>query len=142
MMLGIAQTIQIGAHWFLSFSSWYVELLVRHAISMLGIDSAPLAQVKNMMPPLDTINKEAYYLIHDIETHARNFVVAQLTIYSDDDEILIGWDRKTDPYSNQRLDAAQRADRWRNNNTWGGLVTDLNPQIAYTTTRELGSVDF
>lgn len=135
---GIASIKQIGDTHYLSFKSWYAELVVRYHYEELGIYDDRLSRLKiyDISPEVHTINVEAYRVIRDIETSARNLVMIALSIFQHEElELLEDFVvRYEDDHPQSLLD---RAISQRNLTTNKGLNTTINPMVAYISTSDL-----
>jgi hypothetical protein len=140
---GLIRHERRGPDIFLSFRSWFVELLLRqHAVELgLETDQARALVIEELVPEVLSLSQEAYSLINDIETTVRNFVTLQLSAESDPrSHYLIDRAKRYGERSTQVEDAYTRAVEWRGQSAERGLPTDLNPLITYSSTRTLADL--
>lgn len=141
--VGLTRLSRLGQMGYLSFRSWYVELVVRlHAVE-LGIADARLQRLRidDLMPDVYAINAESYQLINHIENAARNFV--SLYLYSHqtgDSPILANRAKKYNQDTCRFEDALQRAEEWKQRSAVNGLPADANPLMAFLSTRDLAQL--
>jgi len=140
---GIVRLDQVGTEAYLSFRSWYAELLVRLHTEALEIASDQTQKIRlaELMPSVSELSIEAYRLINDIENAARNFVTVQLCLqHTGEGHILKDKHKKYDNQTGGFEDAFQRAQEWRDRRADGGLAVGLNPLLAYCSTRDLAGL--
>lgn len=133
----------LGSKNYVSFRSWYAELLVRLHLGALGIadEETQSVQIQHLMPRCSMLNAEAYRLINDIENQARNFAAVQLCLRQTPGEpILKGRCLKYDYTKGEAEDAHQRVTTWQERSAASGLPTTLNPLPAYLSTRDLANL--
>lgn len=141
--LGIVKQRRIGTERYLLFRSWYMELLFRLHLASLGMDETRLAevQIEEMVPSILSVNQEAYETIHEIENNVRDFVALWLSMHDTQPEhILVG---KVEKYVNEiddTEDLFDRAAHWRLRSEIAGLPKNLNPLLAYCSTRDLAAL--
>jgi len=142
-LAGIIHKKQIGKQGYIDFCSWYAELLVHLHAGRLGfsdIDSSKV-DMDEFMPRTSTICVEAFRVINEIETLARNYISVQLGLRTEPGfHYLMGRARKYNPESKIEEDAFQRAEDWQNRSADRGLPAELNPLIAYLSTRDLANL--
>jgi hypothetical protein len=140
---GAIRSDPVGPTKYLNFRSWYVELLVRLHADELGIadEQTQSIRIDELMPITSEMNVEAYRLINDVETQARNFVTIQLCLRKPRSEhILRGISIKHDQKEQAFVDAYDRAIDWQARSADRGLPVDLNPLLAYLSTRDLAYI--
>lgn len=141
---GILSQKIINEHSYLSFRSWYVELIIRHHLKELGLnheDNYP--EISEIIPDMTSICAEAYKLINQIENLVRNFVSAHL------------WAQKTKPgdhplkdklirFSGEKKredDIYERALDWKEYSAKRNVKSaNLNPMIAFSSTSSLADL--
>ncbi|MFW6116791.1 MAG: hypothetical protein ACOC6F_03600, partial [bacterium] len=133
---GAVREHRVGESHYVTFKSWYAELLARLNAKGLGIATSGTRRVQtnDVMPPITELNVEAYRVINDIENQARNFVATHLYLRQTSGHILQGRDRRFNEDSGKFDDAYQRASDWRQRSLDKGV---LNPLLAYLSTRDL-----
>lgn len=140
---GAIRLDQVGETSYLAFRSWYAELLTRLHTEELGIADEQTRRIRidELMPKAAELNVEAYRLINDIETQARDFVTAQLCLLQARDQPLLE-DRFKRYNDREQIfeDAHQRATDWRARSADKGLPVALNPLLAYLSIRDLADV--
>jgi hypothetical protein len=122
------------------FHSWFVELVARYHLKELGIEDADLAKVEiaELSPPIASINREAYQIINEIETLARNFSTVRMAGKRNHGEpLLLNRAKKYDKHRQEYLFAYERAQEWKENSRKAGLPVELNPLIAYLSIKDL-----
>ncbi|TAH49004.1 MAG: hypothetical protein EYC68_17870 [Chloroflexota bacterium] len=90
---GVAKLELLGDTSYITFCSWFVELVVRVRGSEIGLAELgdPIIPARYLMPSTSVLNLEAYHLIHDIENTARNVVTHALyNAAANGDAILVG----------------------------------------------------
>jgi len=144
---GIARRDRVGGGYYLSFRSWYAELLVRQHLSELDLadERSAVVQLDQLIPAIAALNVEAYRLIHDIENTVRNFVTIQLCLQQDAaaSHILTGRVQQSRyDARGQRVyeDAYQRAAEWQARSVQRGLPTEFNPLLVYCSTGDLAAL--
>ena len=140
---GLACQKLIGEQYYLDFHSWYVELLVRKNAEKLGIADENYRVIENddLIPSTSTASTEAFRLIHEIENLARNYVTIQLSLRSKSGfHYLMGRSRRYNQKTRVDEDAYKRAEDWQNRSSDWGMPRDLNPLIAYLSTRDLANL--
>jgi hypothetical protein len=140
---GIARQNHIGEQYYLDFQSWYVELIVRSHAEQLGIanDKFRLIEDDDLIPSTSTVSTEAFRLIHEIENLTRNYVTTYLSLQSETGfHYLMGKSRKKNSNTGVYEDAYKRAEEWRMQSAERGLPPELNPLIAYLSTRDLANL--
>lgn len=136
---GAVQCHRVGENQYLSFRSWYVELLVRLHTEELDIADEQIRKVNmnELMPTICDPNVQAYRLINDIENRARNFVAIRLSLKQSKGHILKGRCPRLDEATDSLADTYQRATYWRAQSLDKGI---LNPLLAYVSTRDLARI--
>ena len=140
---GIATQKLVGEQYYLDFHSWYVELLVGYHVKDLGIASDNLNKIEfgDLIPPSLSLSSEAFRLINEIENLTRNYVTIQLSSRADSGfHYLMGKAKKYNHKTEVEEDAYQRAEEWQNRSSEWGMPRDLNPLIAYLSTRDLANL--
>lgn len=140
---GIIRINQIGDLSYIDFRSWYVELIIWLHTDQLVIadESVQKVDVEELMPRISTICVEAFRLINEIENLARNFVTVHLCLQSEPGfHYLMGRARKYNPEKQVEEDAYERAEDWQDRSSDRGLPVELNPLIAYLSTRDLANL--
>lgn len=140
---GLVRLNRLGKQNYLSFRSWYVELVVRLHAEELGIADAALqrASLDDLMPDVSAINAEAYHLVNHIETTARNFVSLYLHAHqTDGSPILAGRAKKYNRAKERLEDAQERAEDWQRQSSEKGLSTSSNPLLAFLGMRDLAQL--
>ena len=120
---------------------WYFESVLRSHLNEIDIEETGLDKIETdeMIPPLVSINAEAYHLINEIENLARNFSLICLSKVSKKGENLLqGRVIKYDKHYQKNMDARERAIEWRESSREAGLPVNLNPLIAYLSISHLG----
>ncbi|MEM6280824.1 MAG: hypothetical protein AAF787_01410 [Chloroflexota bacterium] len=143
--LGLASLRNINGQNFLSFQSWTAELITRYHYQQLNIDDQRLTnlRVEDISPELQTVNTEAYRVIYDIETSARNLVVIVLASHQRESSALLeGYYGGTRGYhyNDTSADLQTRASAMHRKTAEKGLDNTINPLIAYITTGELAGL--
>jgi hypothetical protein len=134
---------KVSSERYLSFRSWYTELLTRLHLEELGISDEETGQIRieELMPKVSELNVEAYRLVNDIENQARNFVAIQLCLRQDNGSpILKDRSKKLNDYERVFEDAHQRAVDWKARSANKGLPVDMNPLLAYLSTSDLADL--
>lgn len=135
---GLTKEVYVQNQEYLSLRSWYVELaIMAHAVK-LGISDPIISRIDlaELMPELTVINNEAYQIIYDIENQVRNFAVQQryrsssTTIESDILDVDIDIRRKKE-------NVARETAKWKARSIRNGVMVDVNPRIAYSSTGQL-----
>lgn len=136
---GAVRYHQVGGEHYLSFRSWYVELLIRLHAEELGIADEKIKRVRinELMPTICELNVQAYRLINDIENQARNFVATRLSLKQLEGHILEDRCQRFSEETSSTEDAYQRASHWRIQSLDKGV---LNPLLAYMSTRDLARI--
>jgi hypothetical protein len=136
---GAVRCHQVGERHYLSFQSWYVDLLTRLHAEEIGVDDEQINRIRmnELMPTICELNAQAYRLINDIENQARNFVAIQLSLKQSKGHILAGRCQRFNEETNSSEDVYQRASHWRGQSLDKGR---LNPLLAYVSTRDLARV--
>jgi hypothetical protein len=140
---GIANRKSVGTQSYLELRSWYVTMVLWQHLEEIDIADAHTERinVSALMPRISTVCSEAYNLINEIENLARNFVTIQLSLDSEPHfHYLMGRSLKYNRDTEVDEDAYQRAEDWRNRSLDRGLSADLNPLIAYLSTRDLANL--
>ncbi len=140
---GIARRSQAGSKNYLSFRCWYVELLIRLHLTELELADGELQKhrLDELIPEITALGLEAYRLIHGIENDVRNFVALYLCqCQPRGASILHGRHKKYDRERARFEDAHERAKMWRDQSERDGLLTSVNPLIAYCSTRDLAGL--
>ena len=80
--MGLLKEATHGLWKYLTFRSWYVELLLRYRGAEIGITlPEKLSNIMTeMMPEIGIINRSAYEVLNDIENQVRNFIIIQAHI--------------------------------------------------------------
>jgi len=141
LISGLVGRDRVGTEDYLSFRSWYIELVFRLHITELDFSGNKYhkIQIEELVPPVTTLNTEAYRVIHDIENTARNFVAIQFSLCQDDNShILRGKNEKI--VSGQTEDQFQRANQWQAQSKRKGIFTEQNPLLAYCSTSDLANL--
>jgi hypothetical protein len=93
-------------------------------------------EIRDISPEINTINVEAYRVIRDIETSARNLVIIALSnLQQKELELLEGFAVSYEGDAPQTL--LDKAKYQRDRTKAKGLNTSINPIIAYISTGEL-----
>jgi len=140
---GIIRKYQIGKEWYLDFLSWYVELVIHLHTDQLGITDETIQKVDidELMPRVSIICIEAFRLINEIENLTRNFISIHLCLQSEAGfHYLIGRSQKFNSEKGREEDAYERAADFQNRSSDRGLPVELNPLIAYLSTRDLANL--
>ena len=140
---GLIRRKQVGENYYIEFNSWYVELMVYIHSEQLGIPDKNIKKIDidELMPPTSSISMEAYRLINEIENLTRNYITIQLCVENETHfHFLAGRGRKYNPEKQVEDDAYERAEDWQNRSRERGLRTELNPLIAYLSTRDLANL--
>jgi hypothetical protein len=121
---------------YVTFQSWYAELLTRLHAEELGIADSGTQSIRTneLIPPVSSLNFQAYRLINDMENQVRNFVATQVCLRLWDDHILKGRAQRLDGVTHSWEDAYDRASTWCADSIDRGV---LNPLTAYLSTRDL-----
>lgn len=141
--LGMVKQRQVGERRFLGFHSWYMELLLRSHLDTLDLGQNHLgrAQIHELIPTIFAANLEAFEIIHDVENNVRNFVTLWLCMHNPTEAHFL---RGRAPRYIDQIDAEQdiyeSAVGWRRKNTSAGFSADLNPLMAYCSTRDLAEL--
>jgi len=142
---GIVRRDWVGGECYLSFRSWYVELLVHLHTERLGIADEQIERIhtRELVPAVREMNVQAYRLINDIENAMRNFVTVQLLLEQEGTRhMLIDKCIKYSEHGGIRVreDAYQRAQNWQSRSADGGMPIDLNPLITYCSVSDLADL--
>ena len=142
-LAGAIRLDMVGTTSYVSFRSWYTELLVRLHAAELAIadEQTQRIRIDELMPETSELVVEAYRLINNIETRVRNFVAVQLCLRQDTGEPILG--ERAKKYNDHKHifeDAHQRATDWQRRSADKGLPVALNPLLAYLSTRELADL--
>ncbi len=143
LVAGVIQQNRVGEKNYLSFHSWYAELLVRLHMAKLKIANQKTRkiQLNELMPEVSALNIEAYRLINDIENAARNFAAIQLSLQRvNSDHILKGINKQYNHRRDIIEDQYQRATNLQERSIKRGLRVDINPLLAYCYTPELADL--
>lgn len=141
---GLVRLHPLGKEKYVRLYSWFVELVLREHLDVLGLDSPELTRInlRDLAIPSNQLNLEAYQLINEIETLGRNFVVAFLSQHPLNGQQSILSDRVV-KYSQQKggdEDAHERATFFQDKERRDGLLADTNPLISYLTTSHLAEL--
>jgi hypothetical protein len=140
---GLARFTQIGDQEYAVFRSWYVEQLARHHAAELGIQDSAIQTIpsRELSARVTEVNLEAYRLIYDIETQARNFLTVQLSAETPPGKhFLEGRGQKYNKKANALDDIYAEALEWQAESQRNGTGADLNPLISYLSTSTLGQL--
>lgn len=143
ILAGITHRKKIGTNHYLDFRSWYMELAVRLHTEELGIATEQTEQIEivDLMPSTSIMNSEAYKIINEVENLVRNFITAQMSLRSElGFHYLMGISRKYNPDTGVDEDAYKRAEDWQCRSADRGLPVEMNPLIAYLSTRDLANL--
>jgi len=136
---GAIRMKRVNAKQYLTFHSWYAELVIRLHANDIGINNQQITRIPldDLMPSISVLNREAYRIISDIENTMRNFLTSYLSSHSDSNQhILIDQCRKYE-VTGKTSDAYTRALEWQTRNAERGLAVSMNPLIAYCSIRDL-----
>lgn len=140
---GITKIKRIDSQHFLELRSWFVErILVQHA-SRLELQRAVLTrnQPSELYPHLITLNQQAFQVLNDIETKARQFVnLRLLSLNKTEDHYLNHRLKETDRRTNTVNDGYTRALDWKQRNIQDNVHTTYNPLLTYCSTRDLANL--
>jgi hypothetical protein len=133
---------------FLTIRSWYIELLLRLFSKEIGLQEESevlFNAIKEMIPPLTVINREAYQLLQETENLVRNYLANYLTKVENEGIPLLkarGFrSALVNGYNNnKKIDAHERANKLREKSKRNGLAEHLNPDFAYLTFGDLGLI--
>jgi hypothetical protein len=142
-LAGIICKIQVGKQGYIDYQSWYVELLVHLHAERLGISDSQFNKldIDEFMPRTSIMNVEAFRVINETENLTRNYISVQLCLRVEPGfHYLMGRARKYNPEKQIEEDAYQRAEDWQNRSADRGLSVELNPLIAYLSTRDLANL--
>lgn len=133
---GAVRNQRVDTKQYVTFKSWYAELLARVNAEKLGIADRATRQIRTnqLMPAISELNVRAYRVINDIENQARNFVATRLSLRSTKGHILENRGWRLDEDTGNREDAYRRAMDWCQRSLDRGI---LNPLLAYLSTRDL-----
>lgn len=141
-LAGILREHNIGNRAYLGFRSWFVEQVISLNQAKFGIEPVSIP-ADEIIPPAAEICIEAYRIIHHIEILVRNFVTCELWQRHLDGgkHPLVNKVLQFDEKSKRDEDAYERALDWQVHNRKIGLASaDLNPLIAYCSTRDLAAL--
>lgn len=140
---GMVKIRHLDANCYVSFRSWYTELLTRLHADAIGVESA-VTQVclEELVPSIAGFNYEAYRLIYDIENQVRNFIAIQAQkLQEDGRHFLEGWANRPDKWNNSNFrDAYERATDWRQRSEKAGLPAAINPLSTHLDTGTLAAI--
>jgi hypothetical protein len=135
---GIGNVKEVYGEPFLFLKSYYVELLIRSNLSLLGLEEGSLTPenyLKNIVPNLYHFNILAYQMICDLENMCRNlFSNKLLSNNGDSDHILIGRGIKAESPKGEITDAYTRTLRWKDKS----INSMDTPLITFLSTSDLG----
>jgi hypothetical protein len=142
VVAGILRYQDIFKQSFVRISSWYMELLLRNNVEVLGVDDDAWKKIEfqEFAPLLCTLNVEAYKIIHHIENLIRNFALTKLFEQNESaDHVLQNKVlKRIQSYEKYRdEDAFDRATDWRERSLQNGIDVSLNPLITYLSTGDL-----
>lgn len=138
MTAGLASTKRIGTSQYLYFKSWYAELVARYHYLDLNVSDDKLKKINisDISPEIHALNFEAYRLIRDIETSARNLVAVTLSrLRENDEDLLEGFVKRFD--EGRVRDLSDRARELQLRSKIDELVFFNNSILTYITTGEL-----
>jgi hypothetical protein len=127
---------------FVKISSWYIELLLKNNLDVLGIDDDVWKKIEfqEFAPIISTLNVEAYKIINNIENMIRNFALTKLGEQDTGEAHVLQnkpLKRKLTYQSHIDEDAYDRASDWRERSRQNGIDVSLNPLITYLSTGDL-----
>jgi hypothetical protein len=140
---GLTKEVIVARIYYGNVSSWFVECVLRSHLEELGIENPNLSQVfiDELVPPLLSINKEAYQIINEIENLVRNFATLQLSKSRKvGKSLLANRATKYDNFIKEELDAQEQAEEWKKSSRKSGLPVELNPDIAYISIKVLAKL--
>jgi hypothetical protein len=147
IVFGIAAIKSVKSQQYLTFKSWYAELIARYHYGQLGISDERLQRlhIADIMPEIRAVNVEAYRVICDIESAARNLVTLVLSQNSMSDvaskdnnleDMLHGFVLRLENNGKQ-VDLASRAKLQRDMSETRQMNTRINSLMAYISTGDL-----
>jgi hypothetical protein len=140
---GLIRKKKVGQQGYTEFNSWYTELLVHLHVDELGLSDSEVqgVDIDEFMPHTSMICVEAYRLINEIENLTRNYIAAQMCLQSEPGfHYLMGRARKYNPDKQIDEDAYERAEDFQKRSSLRGMQVELNPLIAYLSTRDLANL--
>ncbi|MCB0130590.1 MAG: hypothetical protein KDD78_07070 [Caldilineaceae bacterium] len=124
---------------YLTFSSWYVELILRFRGDELEIDidkDKQLTYIQELMPTIRAVNWHAYDVVNDIENQIRNFVVLKAHDMVETQGHFLNFKVRV---GKRKQNIHKKAINWRTDSIAKSINADLNPLVAYCSTRELAA---
>jgi hypothetical protein len=141
---GILAHKTINERSYLSFRSWYVELVIRYHLTDIGITvNGTLPELIEIIPDATAICMEGYSLVNEIENLVRNFVSAYLWAHKlpSDDHPLKDKLYKFSEEKGREEDAYERALDWKERSLKRKVESaNLNPLIAFLSTTSLADL--
>lgn len=141
---GILAHRTINERSYLSFRSWYVELVIRYHLTELGITvDGTLPELIEIIPDATAICLEGYSLVNEIENLVRNFVSAYLWGHKlpSEDHPLKDKLYKFSEEKGREEDAYERALDWKERSLKRKVESaKLNPLIAFLSTTSLADL--
>jgi len=142
--LGIVDKREIGGAWYLVFRSWYVELVFRLNGEKLGLAGGYLADVPvdELVPRLTSVSTLCFEIVNETENWSRNLLIAELSSLAPEGKahVLEGLDERLNTHTGTVEDAHHRAQEWRKRSQKNGGSSDINPLVAYCSTRDLAKL--
>lgn len=136
---GLVKEATHGLSKYLTFRSWYIELLLRYRGIEIGISMPDKlsASIPEMMPEVGVINRIAYDAIHDIENQVRNFAVIQANLCKKPAQHFLDFEIRQ---RGKNINLLAESSKQRSETLTNVPLADVNPLIAFSYTRQLAEV--
>lgn len=139
---GLIKLQEFNDKTYVSFRSWYVELIVRQHLDIFCLsDKIYQINILDLVPEIKTYNEAAYSLIYELETTVRNFASKQLHLYQHGEQVsLAGWVERTNERTSELEDLEKRCKAVLKKQNYSGQSLAFEVLISCCTTSDLATL--